>query len=99
MFSRIECCPTLRRQVCTDLNAQLLIDDSSENALQCATASPPTRVLLFGDYQWNQRVSKAEDQTEEMVFDTRLKAAGGREFWNDEKLEVPEGAPVSRVKD
>lgn len=34
-----------------------------------------------------------------MTFDIRLKAAGGKEFWKEETLEVPEGAPLHRVKD
>jgi hypothetical protein len=86
-------------QVCRNINAQLLIDDSAENALSCATASPPTRVLLFGDYQWNKRCSNPEDNRDAMSFDRRLEAKGGREFWKEEQLEVPEGAPLERVKD
>ncbi|KAJ8703052.1 hypothetical protein PTI98_001708 [Pleurotus ostreatus] len=86
-------------QVCNDLGACLLIDDSSENAIQCSTHDPPTRVLLFGDYQWNSRISGPQDHRDEMTFDIRLKAAGGKEFWKEETLEVPEGAPLHRVKD
>jgi hypothetical protein len=86
-------------QVCTDLNAQLLIDDSAENALQCATAVFPTRTLLFGDYQWNKRLSRHDDARDEMSFDRRLKAEGGREFWKDETVPIPDGAPLWRVKD
>ncbi|KAF4572587.1 hypothetical protein EYR36_007095 [Pleurotus pulmonarius] len=86
-------------QVCNDLGACLLIDDSSENAIQCSTHEPPTHVLLFGDYQWNSRISGPQDHRDEMTFDIRLKAAGGKEFWKEETLEVPEGAPLHRVKD
>ncbi|KAJ6626854.1 hypothetical protein B0H10DRAFT_2295792 [Mycena sp. CBHHK59/15] len=86
-------------QVCADLEAQVLIDDSAENAIQCATASSPTRVLLFGDYEWNKRISGPGDGCDEMSFDKRLAAAGGREFWKEEGLVVPDGVPLERVKD
>ena len=89
-------------QVCADLKARLLIDDSSENALQVSTAAVrPTPVLLFGEYEWNSRLSSAADAVETMVFDTRLLIEGGREFWKEERLEdhIPEGAPLHRVKD
>ncbi|KAJ8457468.1 hypothetical protein ONZ45_g18301 [Pleurotus djamor] len=80
-------------QVCNDLGARLLIDDSAENAIQCSTHDPPTRVLLFGDYQWNKRTSGPSDYRDEMSFDIRLKAEGGREFWKEEALEIPKDAP------
>ncbi|KAG6837870.1 hypothetical protein H0H93_013023 [Arthromyces matolae] len=88
-----------KAQVCADLKAVLLIDDSSENALQCATYKEPTRVLLFGDYEWNQRLSGPEDARDEMTFDRRLEAANGKEFWKEERIVIPEGAPLTRVKD
>ncbi|KAK7041678.1 hypothetical protein VNI00_008967 [Paramarasmius palmivorus] len=93
-----------KAEVCANLQARLLIDDSSENALQVAAPTPPippTPVLLFGDYEWNSRVSSAKDAVDTMVFDTRLQIEGGREFWKEEKLEdhIPEGAPIQRVKD
>ncbi|KAJ6519406.1 hypothetical protein C8R45DRAFT_951372 [Mycena sanguinolenta] len=85
--------------VCADLKAQVLIDDSAENAIQCATASPPTRVLLFGDYQWNKRISRSGDGADEMCFDKRLAAVGGKKFWLEETLVVPDGVPIERVRD
>ncbi|KAJ7630530.1 hypothetical protein FB45DRAFT_915794 [Roridomyces roridus] len=88
-----------KAQVCADLKAQVLIDDSAENAIQCSTALSPTRVLLFGDYAWNQRISKAGDGDDSMSFDRRLAACGGKEFWKEESLMVPEGVPLERVKD
>ncbi|KAF9073877.1 hypothetical protein BDP27DRAFT_1390893 [Rhodocollybia butyracea] len=94
-----------KAQVCADLKALVLIDDSSENALQVSTSSsaatPPTPVLLFGQYEWNKRLSTRADAVDTMVFDTRLQIEGGKEFWKDEKLEdhIPEGAPLHRVKD
>jgi hypothetical protein len=85
-------------QVCHDLGARLLIDDSAENALQCATWGTPTPSLLFGEYEWNKRVCDSNDPRNGMSFDQRLEAEGGREFWKDDKLEIPEGAPLHRVK-
>jgi hypothetical protein len=86
-------------QVCQDLHAQFLIDDSIENALSCATAKPAIRTLLFGDYEWNQRMSGPWDHKDEMSFEIRLEMEGGREFWKEEKTEIPAGVPVWRVKD
>ncbi|KAF8649756.1 hypothetical protein AX16_005523 [Volvariella volvacea WC 439] len=88
-----------KAQVCNDLGAQLLIDDSAENSIQCATADPPVKVLLFGDYEWNKRISGHGDATDEMAFDNRLKANGGKEFWKEETLDIPDGVPLWRVKD
>lgn len=85
-------------QVCEDLKAKLLIDDSAENALHCATAIKATPVLLFGDYEWNQRTSRPGDARDEMSFDIRLKECGGHEFWKEEKLEIPSGSPLWRAK-
>jgi hypothetical protein len=86
------------KQVCADLGAKLLIDDSAENALDCATEKPATPVLLFGDYEWNKRISSPSDNRDEMSFKEREKMEG-KDFWKDEKFEVPEGAPLYRVKD
>ncbi|KNZ79631.1 hypothetical protein J132_08933 [Termitomyces sp. J132] len=85
-----------KAQVCADLKAVLLIDDSVENALQCATHKEPTQVLLFGNYEWNKRASGPQ---EEMSFDRRLEIEGGKEFWKDEIVAIPEGAPLTRTKD
>ncbi|KAJ7275465.1 hypothetical protein B0H12DRAFT_1006202, partial [Mycena haematopus] len=85
--------------VCADIKAQILIDDSAENAIQCSTALPPTRVLLFGDYEWNKRISGPGDGVDEMSFDRRLAAGGGKKFWQEETLVVPDGVPIERVKD
>jgi hypothetical protein len=34
-----------------------------------------------------------------MSFDIRFKACGGKEFWKEETLSIPEGAQLRRVKD
>ncbi|KAF8898466.1 hypothetical protein BD779DRAFT_1484082 [Infundibulicybe gibba] len=88
-----------KSQVCAELKARVLIDDSLENAMQCAAAEPPIPVLLFGDYQWNRRISGAGDASDEMTFDRRLKAGNGKEFWKHESFDIPLGSPVHRVKD
>lgn len=84
--------------MCHRLKAKLMIDDSIENALKCIHADPPVPVLLFGDNEWNQRESKYADISKELSFDQRLEKEGGREFWKEETVEIPEGAPLTRVK-
>lgn len=63
--------------------------------MQCVNASEPVPVLLFGDYEWNRRVSSADD----MTFDIRLEACDGREFWREETVPIPKGAALWRVRD
>ena len=41
-----------KADVCTEIGAKYLIDDSLEQALE--TAAKGIKVLLFGDYPWNQ---------------------------------------------
>lgn len=81
------------------MNAKLLIDDSAENALQCTTAPSPTPVLLFGDYQWNQRLSGPSDIKDDLSFAQRFEASGQQEFWKDEEFEITKNTSLSRVKD
>ncbi|KII93688.1 hypothetical protein PLICRDRAFT_35907 [Plicaturopsis crispa FD-325 SS-3] len=94
-----------KAEVCADLSAKLLIDDSVENAVDCATFPHPNRphVLLFGAYEWNKRVSSPSDRTDEMSFARRLEAAGGREFWVEEAERgvqgLDQGSGVERVRD
>ena len=86
--------------MCRRLGAKVLIDDSVQNALMCVTTDPPVPVLLFGNHQWNQRVGRYSDITNEMSFEEKLAREGGREFWKEESAdkEVPPGAPLTRVK-
>lgn len=46
-------------------HALFLVDDSAENALDCASADPPVRVLLFGEYGWNRVVLRQEERARE----------------------------------
>ena len=75
------------------------LDDSLENALKCVTHSEPTPVLLFGDNAWNQRESKYANIKDELSFAQRLEKEGGREFWKEEVARIPEGVPLTRVRD
>ncbi|KAH9891014.1 hypothetical protein C8Q73DRAFT_702559 [Cubamyces lactineus] len=84
--------------VCRKIGAKFIVDDSVENALKCVQADPPVPVLLFGDYSWNQRAAHYGDVKKEVSFEEKLKREGGREFWKEEKVVVPEGAPLTRVK-
>ncbi|CDO70228.1 hypothetical protein BN946_scf184942.g28 [Trametes cinnabarina] len=88
-----------KADVCRKLKAKFLVDDSAENAVKCVTTEPQVPVLLFGGYAWNQRVAQYSDVKKEVSFEERLKREGGREFWKEEKLELPEGAQLTRVKD
>ncbi|KIP06933.1 hypothetical protein PHLGIDRAFT_106379 [Phlebiopsis gigantea 11061_1 CR5-6] len=88
-----------KADVCKKLNAKFLVDDSLDNALTCATHEHPTPVLLFGYNAWNQRESKYKDIKDELSFEQRLEKEGGREFWKDEVITIPEGLPLRRVKD
>ncbi|KAH7883864.1 hypothetical protein F5I97DRAFT_1603704 [Phlebopus sp. FC_14] len=74
-----------KAQVCIDLGAKLLIDDSMENAMTCAlhpsdNENRPPLVLLFGSYEWNKRISHSSDECEEMVYKNRAEREGGTEF-------------------
>ncbi|KAI0757327.1 hypothetical protein C8Q80DRAFT_1133095 [Daedaleopsis nitida] len=91
-----------KADVCRKIGAKFMIDDSIENALKCVTADPPVPVLLFGDYQWNQRVGRYLNVKDEVSFEEKLKREGGREYWKEESAnlekEIPPGAPLTRVK-
>lgn len=81
------------------MGASVLIDDSVENALVCAAADPPIRILLFGDYEWNKRESRVETAKDEMSFNARLLHEHGREWWKDESVDPVLPRNVTRVKD
>ncbi|EMD41551.1 hypothetical protein CERSUDRAFT_110103 [Gelatoporia subvermispora B] len=87
-----------KAEVCAKLGAKLMIDDSVENALKCAKATPPVAVLLLGDYAWNQREAKFSSMKDETSFAEKLEKEGGREFWKDDDVVIPEGQSPIRVK-
>ncbi|KAI0706061.1 hypothetical protein BC835DRAFT_1311935 [Cytidiella melzeri] len=88
-----------KADICAKLGAKFLVDDSLENSLKCATHSTPTPVLLFGKNEWNQRLSKYSNIKEELSFEQRLAKEGGREFWKDENVVIPQDIPLTRVDD
>ncbi|KAG9314615.1 hypothetical protein JVU11DRAFT_5419 [Chiua virens] len=72
-----------KAEVCIKIGVKLLIDDSLENAMGCAEyvspsgdgVSPP--VWLFGDYQWNKRLSLPEDEDDDMTYARRVELRNG----------------------
>lgn len=42
---------------------------------------------------------KSADTKDDTTYDIRLKKEGGREFWKEETVPIPEGAPLWRVRD
>ncbi|KAG8220059.1 hypothetical protein J3R82DRAFT_1076 [Butyriboletus roseoflavus] len=72
-----------KAEVCIRIGAKLLIDDSLENAVACAEYVSPSGdglappVLLFGDYQWNKRISLPEDEHDDMVYERRVELENG----------------------
>jgi len=88
-----------KAMVCKEINALCLIDDSLENAFACATSVHPTPTLLFGAYEWNRRRAQIEEGSE-LSHEERTKREGGRDWWNDDLVELPQdGTPLYRVKD
>ena len=76
-----------------------MIDDSVENCLKCINADPPVPTILFGDREWNKRESKYGDISTELSFAQKFEKEGGREFWKEERVVIPESAPLKRVRD
>jgi hypothetical protein len=72
-----------KADVCIRIGAKLLIDDSLENAVACAEHISPSGggvvppVLLFGDYQWNKRLSLPEDERDDMAYARRVELGNG----------------------
>ncbi|KAF8490713.1 hypothetical protein JB92DRAFT_2754056 [Gautieria morchelliformis] len=88
--------------ICRELGASVLIDDSVENVLGCANSSAgQTPALLLGDYEWGKRSSTAETAEDMMSFNQRQQheLALGRspEWWKEDIIQIPEG--IWRVKD
>jgi hypothetical protein len=80
-----------KAEVCIDIGATLLIDDSLENALACANYIPldgvanPPPVLLFGSYEWNKRLSLISHERDDMVYEARFRREGGKFLDEDVK--------------
>lgn len=94
----------MNAQIVHSTNALFLIDDSAENARDAASASPPVKVLLFGDYPWNAIVHKhGDEQSEDTMTYVELEKRGMLEKRAERRKQLiqrawlPEG--VERVKD
>ncbi|ORY32550.1 HAD-like domain-containing protein [Naematelia encephala] len=81
-----------------------LIDDSAENALDASRATPPCRVILFGQYPWNAVVHRPELSTpdDSLTYVDKEKKGlldGAKKKRQDQIKEgwLPQG--VERVKD
>ncbi|KAI0065398.1 hypothetical protein BV25DRAFT_1880195 [Artomyces pyxidatus] len=70
-------------QVCAASHAIVLVDDLLETALVVARQGR-LPVLLFGDYEWNQRV----DAGDKWGFEEKLQAEGGRKWWLEDTVEL-----------
>ncbi|KDQ54865.1 hypothetical protein JAAARDRAFT_693313 [Jaapia argillacea MUCL 33604] len=75
-----------KAEVCQQLSATLIIDDSIDNAISCASYSHPTPVLLFGDYEWNKRPSVSATEKDQLGFDERCALEPGKEWWKDDEI-------------
>lgn len=101
-----------KAEVCVDIGAKLLIDDSVENAVACvehvasSAEGVPPRVLLFGSYEWNKRLSRRSmDERNEMAYTNRVEAEGGNQFLErdvvlcEQEVAAADSKLVKRVKD
>ncbi|KAI6005117.1 hypothetical protein F5J12DRAFT_834830 [Pisolithus orientalis] len=99
-----------KAQVCMDIGAKLLIDDSVENAMACMrhTAESgggvaPPHVLLFGSYEWNKRLSQHSEEQDDMVYAKRIEVEGDNRFLERDVIHCEEelrkvNSPKVRVK-
>lgn len=100
-----------KAQVCIDIGAKLLIDDSVENVVACAeyvasgAEAVPPKVLLFGSYEWNKRLSqRSTDERDEMAYANRVEAEGGNQFLEqdamlcEQKMAAMDSKVVERVR-
>ncbi|KAG8967359.1 hypothetical protein FRC03_010104 [Tulasnella sp. 419] len=66
-------------QILASIGAMAFIDDSLDNAMDCARAGFPS--ILFGQYMWNQRTSKIQSPTDRMGFAERQQMEYPRAKW------------------
>ena len=57
-------------EICTEINAILLIDDSFHNVKSCVTHGIPT--LLFGNYPWNRIILPNETHLIDNIMISRV---------------------------
>ncbi|KIJ45669.1 hypothetical protein M422DRAFT_227393 [Sphaerobolus stellatus SS14] len=82
-----------KAELCMELRANLLIDDSVENVLSCVPKHIP--VLLFGDYEWGRRISTVDGPNDRLSFETQQtqrRINGQRpDWWVEDKVTLPDG--------
>ena len=94
-----QCLNQVKIQVCKEIGARVLIDDSAENAFKTASGPHPVTVLLFGNYSWNKRMANIENKAAEVSHEEKSKAENGREWWKDDEFELPQpGLRVHRTE-
>ncbi|KAI0322199.1 hypothetical protein OF83DRAFT_1094967 [Amylostereum chailletii] len=81
-------------EICVALRATCLVDDSMETA-QVFGRESGRPFLLFGDYEWNQRV----DSGDRWSFQEKLNAEGGHEWWKHENIDLRNQSTIRRMKD
>ncbi len=95
-------------QIARQLSALLLIDDSIENSLDCATAHPPVPCLLYGQYPWNRYVSSQSSPTDMLAHAERVdrgidseegEKLAGKLGWSGEDIGQALPECVRRVRD
>ncbi|KZT36022.1 hypothetical protein SISSUDRAFT_1076617 [Sistotremastrum suecicum HHB10207 ss-3] len=80
-----------KASVCRSISALLIIDDCANHTFTCASASPVVPSILFGDYQWNQRLSVTEDDKDFLSHDARTLIEGQPGWWEKDNLDsLPE---------
>ncbi|KAH7104752.1 HAD-like domain-containing protein [Auriculariales sp. MPI-PUGE-AT-0066] len=68
------------------LGARILIDDSVENAFQCAEQQIET--LVFGNYAWNQRRSLISNELDRISF-ARRRELDANNWWETDLATLP----------
>ena len=67
--------------------------------MKCVNHANPTPVLLFGNNAWNQREAKYADIKDELSFEERVAREGGRQFLENDVVDIPSHLPLTRVPD
>ncbi|KAI6136881.1 hypothetical protein F5141DRAFT_1077284, partial [Pisolithus sp. B1] len=63
-----------KAQICVDIGARLLIDDS--HVVESSGTVTPPHVLLFGSYEWNKRLSRRSEERDDMMYARRMEVEG-----------------------
>jgi len=84
--------------ICQSISAAVLIDDNLNHVLTCATSTPQLPCVLFGDYEWNKRVSGSTDALDVLSYDERARAEAGVGWWERDTIqELPQS--ITRCND